>query len=55
MRRSPEWGSYSPGIARVLAISASDVILFLVRHGVRRLIAGPARADRPARRPWEAS
>ena len=28
MRRSPEWGSYAPGIARVLAISASDVILF---------------------------
>jgi hypothetical protein len=55
MRRSPEWGSYAPGIARVLAISASDVILFLVRHGVMRLIAGPARADRLARRPWEAS
>jgi hypothetical protein len=54
MRQFPEWGSYGPGIAPVLAISASYVILVLVGHGVMRLIAGPARADRLARRPWEA-
>jgi hypothetical protein len=55
MRRFPEWGSYGPGIAPVLAISASYVILVLVGHGVMRLVAGPARADRLARRPWESS
>src|SRR5262245_43876246 len=55
MRRFPEWGSYGPGIAPVLAISASYVILILVGHGVMRLVAGPARQDRLARRPWESS
>jgi exosortase/archaeosortase len=39
----------------VLAISASYVILVLVGHGVMRLVAGPARADRLAQRPWEAA
>ena len=52
MRRFPEWGSYGPGIAPVLAISASYVVLVLVGHGVMRLVAGPAAADRLARRPW---
>ena len=55
MRRFPEWGSYGPGIAPVLAISASYVVLVLVGHGVMRLVAGSARADRLARRPWESS
>jgi hypothetical protein len=55
MRRFPEWGSYGPGIAPVLAISATYVILVLVGHGVMRLVAGPAREDRLARRPWEAA
>jgi hypothetical protein len=54
MRRFPEWGSYGPGIAPVLAISATYVILVLVGHGVMRLVAGPARKDTLARRPWEA-
>ena len=51
MRRFPEWGSYGPGIAPVLAISASYVVLVLVGHGVMRLVAGPAREDRLARAP----
>ena len=55
MRRFREWGHYGPGIAPVLAISASYVILVLVGHGVMRLVAGPAREDRLARRPWESS
>ena len=55
MRRFPEWGSYGPGIAPVLAISATYVIMVLVGHGVMRLVAGPAGADRLARRPWESS
>jgi len=55
MTRFPELGSYGPGIAPVLAISASYVVLVLVGHGVMRLVAGPARDDRLARRPWESS
>jgi hypothetical protein len=50
MRRFPEWGSYGPGIAPVLAITATYVVLVLVGHGVMRLVAGPAAADRLARR-----
>jgi hypothetical protein len=55
MRHFPEWGSYGPGIAPVLAISATYVVMVLVGHGVMRLIAGPADRDQLARRPWEAS
>jgi hypothetical protein len=55
MRRFPEWGSYAPGIAPILAISVSYVVIVLVGHGVMRLVAGPARDDRLARRPWEPS
>jgi hypothetical protein len=55
MRRFPEWGSYGPGAAPVLAISAAYVVLMLVGHGVMRLVAGPTREDRLARRPWEAA
>jgi hypothetical protein len=53
MERFPEWGAYAPGVAPVLAISATYVLLGVVGHGVMRLLAGPARADRLARRPWD--
>jgi hypothetical protein len=52
MARFPEWGAYAPGIAPVLAISATYVLLGVLGHGVMRLVAGPARADRLAQRPW---
>ncbi len=55
MARFPEWGAYAPGVAPVLAISATYVLLVVLGHGVMRLVAGPARADRLARRPWEAA
>jgi hypothetical protein len=55
MRQFPEWGHYAPGIAPVLAISASYVVLVLAGHGVMRLVAGPSGGDRLARRPWESS
>ncbi|MBI3679982.1 MAG: hypothetical protein HY235_06245 [Acidobacteria bacterium] len=55
MTRFPEWGAYAPGVAPVLAISATYVLLGILGHGVMRLVAGPARADRLARRPWEAA
>ena len=51
--RFPEWGSYAPGIAPMLAISAAYVILGILGHGTMRLVAGPAAADRLVRRPWE--
>jgi hypothetical protein len=53
MRMFPEWGSYGPGVAPFFAVSATYVIVVLVGHGVMRLFAGPAGADRLARRPWE--
>src|SRR5262245_27360600 len=51
MRHFPEWGYYGPGIAPILAISATYVILVLVGHGVMRLVSGPSREDPLARRP----
>jgi hypothetical protein len=45
MQRFPEWGAYAPGIAPILAISATYVLLGILGHGVMRLVAGPARAD----------
>jgi hypothetical protein len=55
MQRFPEWGSYAPGVAPILAISATYVILVVLGHGVMRLVAGPAHEDRLARRPWESA
>ena len=53
MARFPEWGAYGPGVSPVLAVSATYVILLILGYAVMRLVAGPARADRLARRPWE--
>ena len=53
MAMFPEWGSYAPGLAPVFAISAAYVIFGILGHGLMRLVAGPAAADRLARRPWE--
>jgi hypothetical protein len=53
--RFPEWVTYTPGVATVLAISALYGGGVAAVHGVMRLVAGPARADRLARWPWEAA
>jgi len=53
VERFPEWGAFASGIAPVLADSAAYVLMLVVGHGVMRLVAGPAWADRLARRPWE--
>lgn len=50
LARFSEWGSYSPGVAPVLAIAATYVTMVVLGHGVMRLIAGPARSD-GSRRP----
>jgi len=55
VERFPEWGSFAPGVAPILAISASYVLAGVVGHGVMRLVAGPARGSQLARRPWEAA
>ena len=52
MSMFPEWGSYAPGSAPMLATSGAYVLLGIIGHGLMRLIAGPAAADRLARRPW---
>jgi hypothetical protein len=54
LQRFPEWGGYAPGVAPLLAVSVTYVLLWVVGHGVMRLVAGPARDDRFARRPWAA-
>jgi hypothetical protein len=53
MARFPEWGAYGPGVAPVLAIAATYVVMVVLGHGVMRLVAGPARESPLARRPWE--
>jgi hypothetical protein len=53
MKRFPEWGTYAPGLTPLLAVSGTYVLMGIVGHGFMRLIAGPAVADRLARRPWE--
>ena len=53
MARFPEWGAYAPGVAPVLAIAATYALIVVLGHGMMRLVAGPAREDRLARRPWE--
>jgi hypothetical protein len=48
----PEWMVFAPGIAPILADAATYVGIVALGHTVMRLIAGPAREDRLARRPW---
>ena len=47
----PEWIAFAPGIAPVLAVSATFAGIVLVGHTVMRLIAGLAEQDRLARTP----
>ena len=53
MARFPEWGSYAPGVVPVLVVAAIYAFLVPIGHSVMRLVAGPAKADRLTRRPWE--
>jgi hypothetical protein len=55
LKRFPEWGAYAPGIAPILAVSATYILMVVVGHAVMRIVAGPAGKDRLARRPWEAA
>jgi hypothetical protein len=51
----PEWMVFAPGVAPVFADAATYVCIVALGHAVMRLVAGPARGDRLARRPWEAA
>ena len=49
----PEWMVFAPGVAPILADAATYVGIVALGHAVMRLIAGPAREDRLARRLWK--
>ena len=46
----PRWMVFAPGIAPIIADSATYVGVVLLGHAVMRLVAGPARADRLVRK-----
>jgi hypothetical protein len=48
----PDWFALGPGIAPVLAVTVALPLLGALAYVVMRLVAGSARADRLARRPW---
>ena len=45
----PKWMVFAPGIAPILADSATYIMIVIVGHAVMRLVAGPARKDCLAR------
>jgi hypothetical protein len=47
----PKWMVFAPGVAPILADAVTYVCIVVLGHAVMRLIAGPAREDRLARRP----
>jgi hypothetical protein len=49
--RYPEWITFGPGIAPVVAVALTYAAVIVVGHGVMRGIAGPASEDRLARQP----
>ncbi len=55
MARFPEWGSYAPGLAPVLAVSATYAIMIVLGQAVMHLIAGPAQGSPLAGRLWAPS
>lgn len=44
----PEWMTFTPGIAPIVADAAAYVGIIILGHGVMRLVAGPAGKDRLA-------
>jgi len=41
----PKWMVFSPGVAPILADSATYIGIVVLGHAVMRLVAGPARED----------
>ena len=50
----PAWMFFAPGAAPILADAAAYVGIVTLGHALMRFIAGPAREDQLARRPWAA-
>jgi hypothetical protein len=48
----PAWMVFAPGVAPILADAATYVGIVALGHAVMRLITGPSRDDRLARRFW---
>jgi hypothetical protein len=48
----PEWITFAPGFVPVLAVSVIYTGFVAAGHAIMRFVAGPARADRLARRPF---
>ncbi|MFS8085038.1 MAG: hypothetical protein ACMG6H_05360 [Acidobacteriota bacterium] len=46
----PKWMVFSPGVVPILADAATYAAIVIVGHAVMRLLAGPAREDRLARK-----
>jgi hypothetical protein len=55
MATFPEWGSYAPGPAPALAISAIYLLILIVGHPVMWSVAGPSPRSPLATWPWEAA
>jgi hypothetical protein len=53
--RFPEWITFGPGLAPVLAVAAIYAGVVVLGYAVMRVIAGPANADPLAGRPWRAA
>jgi len=51
----PQWMVFAPGVAPVLADAVTYVGMVALGYAAMRLVAGPARRDRLAGRPWEAA
>jgi hypothetical protein len=51
--RFPEWITFGPGVAPVLAVTAIYAGVVVLAHAVMRVVAGPADTDPLARRPRE--
>ena len=51
----PEWMTFSPGVAPILADAVTYVGMVALGYGAMRLLAGPAGGDRLARYPSEAA
>ena len=46
----PQWMVFAPGVAPIIADAATYAAIVVVGHAVMRLVAGPAREDRLARK-----
>ncbi len=51
----PEWVVFAPGLAPVLAVSATYVGVVALGHIIMRLVGGPAHGDRLLQRPRRAA